>query len=103
MPQVKALHDKLRDRPFDVVGVSLDQDLEALAQYLADNEIAWVNLAGEETQEIARKYNVRGIPTMMLIDAEGKIVAVSHNLDELSGRIKKLLAEDGDEEKAASE
>jgi thiol-disulfide isomerase/thioredoxin len=96
MPKVKALHEKLRDRRFEIVGVSLDQDLEALAQYLAENQIPWVNLSGDETQEIAKKYNVRGIPTMMLIDAQGKIVAVSHNIDELSGRIDKLL-EDGPE------
>ncbi len=100
MPKVKALHEKLGDRPFDVVGVSLDQDLDALAQYLADNKIAWTNLAGEETQEIARKYNVRGIPTMMLVDTQGNIVAVSHNIEELSGRIDMLLK---DGEKAADE
>ena len=93
MPKVKALYEKLREKQFDVVGVSLDKDLDALGDYIAENQIAWVNLSGDETQELAKKYNVKGIPTMMLVDGEGKIVAVSHNIDELTRHIDKLLKE----------
>ena len=67
------------------------QRLLAIMDYLAENQIQWVNLAGEETQGLARKYNVKGIPTMMLVDAAGQIVAVSHNIDDLSARVDKLL------------
>ncbi|MCO6457178.1 MAG: TlpA family protein disulfide reductase, partial [Pirellulaceae bacterium] len=92
MPKVKELYEKHRDGPFDIVGISLDQDLDALAQYLDENKIEWTNLSGEDTQELAKKYGVRGIPTMMLVDAEGKIVAVSHNIDDLTGKLEELLA-----------
>jgi thiol-disulfide isomerase/thioredoxin len=92
MPNVKALHEKLRERGFDVVGVSLDEDQEALAAYLEENEIAWETLAGEGTQQLAEKYSVRGIPTMMLVDKDGKIAGVAHNVAALAPIAEKLLS-----------
>jgi len=92
MPHVKDLHEKLTDKGFDVVGVSLDEDQEALAAYLEENAIPWETLAGEGTQELAEKYGVRGIPTMMLVDKEGKIVGVAHNVEALAPLVEKLMA-----------
>jgi thioredoxin-related protein len=91
MPNVKALFEKHHDQGFEVVGVSLDQDQEALAQYLEENAIPWDTLAGEGTQDLAGKYGVRAIPTMMLVDKEGKIVGVAHNLAALTPQLEKLL------------
>ena len=92
MPHVKELYEKLHDRGFEVVGVSLDKDQEALTQYLEENAIAWETLAGDETHVLAEKYGVRGIPTMMLIDKAGKVLAVSHNLAALAPLVEKQLA-----------
>ncbi len=91
MPQVKALYEKYQGKGFDIVAISLDRDLDALAKYLKENNIPWTNLAGDATQELARKYGVRGIPTMMLIDQAGKVVDVSHNVAQLAPRIEPLL------------
>jgi thiol-disulfide isomerase/thioredoxin len=91
MPNVKAYYEKHKDRGFEVVGVSLDQDQEALAQYIEENQLPWETLAGEGTQPLAEKYGVRAIPTMMLVDKEGKIVGVAHNLAALAPLAEKLL------------
>jgi thiol-disulfide isomerase/thioredoxin len=91
MPNVKALAERLGPQGFEVVGVSLDEDQEALAAYLEENAIPWETLAGEGTQDLATKYSVRGIPTMMLVDREGKIVAVAHNVAALAPLAEKLL------------
>lgn len=93
MPHVKALYQELKDKGFEVVGVSLDEDQDALADYLKENAIPWTNLAGEETQGLASKYGVRGIPTMMLIDQDGNILGVSHNVAALAPKAKELLAD----------
>ena len=91
MPHVKALYEKYKAKGFDIVAVSLDRDLDALAQYLKENNIAWTNLAGDETQQLAKKYGVRGIPTMMLIDQTGKIIDVSNNVAKLAPQVEPLL------------
>ncbi|WP_425617795.1 redoxin family protein [Anatilimnocola sp. NA78] len=92
MPNVKALREKLKDKGFEIVGVSVDKDEEALATYLEENEIPWETLAGEAAGELATKYGVRGIPTMMLIDQKGNVVAVAHNVAALAPEAEKLLA-----------
>ncbi len=86
MPHVKALYEKLKQDGFDVVAVSLDRDLDAVAKYLDDNQIGWTNLVGEGTQELAQRYGVRGIPTMMLVDREGKVLAVEHQVAKLAAK-----------------
>ena len=91
MPNVKVFFEKNKDRGFEVVGVSLDKDQEALAQYIEENQIPWENLAGDDTQQLAEKYAVRAIPTMMLVDKTGKIVGVAHNLAALEPLAEKLL------------
>jgi len=89
--QLKTLHEQLRRRGFDVVAVSLDQDLEALAKYLQDNELPWANLVGEESAALAKRYGVVAIPTMFVVNAEGTVVAVGHQLEELRDDIEQLL------------
>ncbi len=91
MPHVKELYEKLHGQGFEVVGVSLDEDQAALAAYLEENEIRWETLAGEGTQDLAEKYSVRGIPTMMLVDKDGKIAGVAHNVAALAPLVEKLL------------
>ena len=86
----------MKDKGFEVVGISLDEDQDALADYLEENSIPWTNLAGEETQGLATKYGVRGIPTMMLIDQDGNILGVSHNVAALAPKAKELLADKGE-------
>ncbi|MGI8978726.1 MAG: TlpA family protein disulfide reductase [Pirellulaceae bacterium] len=92
MPHVKELYEKHSAQGFTVVGVSLDKDQEALAAYLAENQIPWENLAGDETKDLAQKYGVRGIPTMMAVGKDGKILGVSHNVGSLIPLIEKALA-----------
>ncbi len=91
MPHVKELYKKHKEAGFEVVGVSLDKDLEALAKYIDENEIPWENLAGDGTKQLAEKYGVRGIPTMMLVDQKGNIVAVTHKVGDLTADLEKLL------------
>jgi thiol-disulfide isomerase/thioredoxin len=91
MPHVKELYERLHDRGFEIVGISLDKDQEALEAFLAEHDIAWETLAGEETQGLAEKYGVRGIPTMMLVGKDGKVLGVSHNVAALIPLAEKEL------------
>jgi thiol-disulfide isomerase/thioredoxin len=91
LPNVVALREKLKDQGLEVVGVSVDKDLDALGQFLEEHKLPWETLAGEEAQDLADKYGIRGIPTMMVVDQEGIVVAVAHNSAALRPHIEKLL------------
>lgn len=91
MPHLQELYTSLHDKGLEVVGVSLDEDEDALNAYLTEHQIAWETLAGSDMQETATKLGIRGIPTMLLIDREGKVVAQGHNVQSLRGPLEKLL------------
>jgi thiol-disulfide isomerase/thioredoxin len=75
-----------------VVAVSLDRDLEAVEKYLAEHEIEWANLVGEDATQIAGKYGIRAIPTMLVVDAEGNVVAVGNKVSQIQAKVQQLLA-----------
>lgn len=91
MPEVKALHERLKDRGFDIVGISLDGNQAALAKYLEENAINWTNLVGKEVRDITKKYSIRSVPTMILVDRKGNVVTLTHKLAEVTPQIEKLL------------
>jgi thiol-disulfide isomerase/thioredoxin len=92
MPLVRALYDKYHARGLEVVGVSIDANREALRKYLDENEVPWVTLAGQGSQDLAAKYGIRGIPTMFLIDQQGNIVSQTHAVSGFAPQIDALLA-----------
>jgi thiol-disulfide isomerase/thioredoxin len=92
MPHVREFYEQHREAGLEVLGVSLDDDQEALADYLKENRLPWPTLAGDATQELAEKYKVQAIPTMMLVDRAGKVVGVAHSLDDLATKAEKLLS-----------
>jgi len=94
MPEIKGLYERFADRGFDVVAISLDRTEEALAKYLEENAIPWANLTGEEARDMATKHGVRGIPSLVLVDRGGVVVAVNNKVADLTPEIEKLLEND---------
>lgn len=89
-PHLQALA-KTSDK-LSVVAISLDRDLEAVEKYLDENQIEWTNLVGEGATQIATKYGIRAIPTMLVVDAEGNVVAVGNSVAQIQARVQALLA-----------
>ena len=76
IPNVKAQYAKYKDRGFDVVSISIDKDEAAWKKAVKEEQLEWPNF---RSQEVADLYKVNAVPTMYLIDAEGKIVADGNN------------------------
>lgn len=90
MPKVKKVYDKYKDKGFDILGISLDTDETKLREYLKKNDIAWRQVYSGEgwNSPVSQKYGIFGIPTVWLIDKDGKLI--SHNA---RGKLDKLVAE----------
>lgn len=106
LPNVKENYAKYHDKGFEVVGISLDQDRDALEQFLKTEEIPWVNLFeepkdGEEQarQPTADYYGITGIPTAILLDKEGKAVSLHARGEALGELLEKLLGDAEPEKK----
>ncbi len=105
-PMIKAAYEKYRDQGFEVVGVCCDDNPDALAPFIEKHKITWEHIVTPDAQAMASKYGIRGFPTMLLIDQEGKVVDSGHDINRFLKKTEELLkgeedAKEGEAEKAA--
>ncbi len=92
IPKLEALYEDYHDRGFEIVAISIDQDRSALERFLEERPLPWIVLHdarnGEEAS-MAEYYGIMSIPTMILVDEEGRAVSLRARGAELD----RLLAE----------
>ena len=89
IPHVKKYYELYHDRGFDVVGISLDHSRQALVNFLERENLPWVTLYDDKaggSHPMATYYGVAAIPTVILVDKEGKVVSLQARGAEL-GRL----------------
>lgn len=94
IPNVRQHYELYHDQGFDVVGISLDRRRLALEQFLEAEEIPWTTLheAGSGgAHPTAEYYGITGIPTVILVDQEGKVVSLNARGSQLSRQLARLL------------
>lgn len=77
MPNVVAAYQKYHELGFEVIGVSLDKDEDALKRFVKENKMIWPQFFDGQgwRNALATKYGIQSIPATFLIDGDGKIVA----------------------------
>jgi len=94
MPNVKAVYEKYHDKGFDIIGVSLDRSVEPLNEYIEENHIPWPNIFdADQSSSLADQFAITSIPSIFIVDKEGKIAAVNARGPELEKEVAKLLSE----------
>ncbi|QDT14974.1 trypsin-like peptidase domain-containing protein [Alienimonas californiensis] len=94
-PQERVLAKKYEDRPFVILGVNGD-DPDRLREIREDGSVTWRTWADGPGGAISERYRVSSLPTLFLIDADGRIAekyegAPDH--EELVARIEELVKE----------
>ncbi len=95
-PHERSLVKRLADEPFALIGVNSDKDKEALKQVLVDESITWRSFwNGPEgtSGPIAAAWNVRGWPTIYVMDHEGVIRYKGVRGEAMDKAVDTLLAE----------
>jgi thiol-disulfide isomerase/thioredoxin len=94
IPNLKRLYATYHQRGFDIVGISLDRNPNALTAYLKQQEIPWVTLyeqGGGGSHPVAKQYGISAIPTMFFVDKEGKVVSLQARGLELRNLLEQHL------------
>ncbi|MBQ8099282.1 MAG: TlpA family protein disulfide reductase [Bacteroidaceae bacterium] len=93
MPNVVKAYKIFKEKGLEIVGISLDNNLEAWKKAIKDDGITWPQMSDLQgwKSAAATLYGVSSIPSTILIDAEGKIVAKNLRGDELNAKISELL------------
>ncbi|RHR73867.1 TlpA disulfide reductase family protein [Odoribacter sp. AF15-53] len=77
VPNVKKVYDKYHDKGFEILSVSLDDKKDNWTNAIEKYDLNWVHVSSLQGWDcpVAKLYNVSGVPAMLLIDKEGKIIA----------------------------
>lgn len=101
LPGVKKVFDEYHEKGFEIVGVSLDQDKDALKNFVEENEMPWPQIIHESEKSrgfshpLAEKYKVEGIPRMILVGKDGNVVASSLRGEEhIRSAVKRELSKE---------
>lgn len=110
-PNMLTNYRKYKDKGFEIVGVSLDDDREALKVFLDESEGHWIILHDEGGENPATEYYaIQGIPTMFLLDEQGVVISnaargaeLTRLLEERFGKVELPAEEEGEKEKSSEE
>lgn len=94
IPKVKQLYSRYDRDAFTVLSVSLDQNKADWEKAMKDEEMPWPQLGingQEQLMAVGRSYNITGIPRLILLDPEGKIVFSGHDAEALRIAVEKFL------------
>lgn len=97
LPEVLAIHDAYHDAGFEIIGVSLDLSETELQDFVAAKGIPWLQLLPSKKKErgwshpLVGQFNVDGIPRMMLIGKDGKMISDEIYPDELDAAVSQAL------------
>ena|SRR5215472_13910186 len=74
-PQERSLVKKMESKPFVLLGINSDQSKNALKETIEKEKMTWRSWfdGGGTSGPIASKWNVRGWPTLYVVDADGVI------------------------------
>jgi peroxiredoxin len=91
-PNVVANYNTYKDKGFDILGVSLDDDRDAWLQAIEDDKLTWSHVSDLQGWKCAPAdlYFVRSIPHSVLIDPDGKIVAKNLRGEELGEKLAEI-------------
>jgi peroxiredoxin len=93
LPLLSALEAKYGKRGFTILGISLDSSPQPLMAYLKANPLHWEQIyePGGLDSRLANELGILTLPTMLLVDRQGKVINRGTHAAELDGELKNLL------------
>ena len=78
---------------FSIIGVNLDSSLQKMGAYLAESRLPWPQIfeEGGLDSRPANELGILTLPTMILVDQQGKVVNRNIHVAELDRELKKLI------------
>ena len=93
MPNVVKLYKECKGKNFEIVGVSLDQKRDAWLNAVEKNKMKWIQVSDLKSWATApvKLCNVSAVPYTVLIDPQGKVIALELRGEELISKVKEVL------------
>lgn len=83
---IRRLAQTYQHRGFQIVGLALDEDHQAVQQFAKRNGIEWPLLAGTAARDWALRAGIDQ-PALLVVDADGRLTAVGQSCDEIQASV----------------
>lgn len=79
IPEIKRLYETYKDKGLEVIFINIKEPQRNVSRLIKEKNISY-KVSLDLNAEVARKYNIRKVPTNFIIDLNGNIVFTSHML-----------------------
>ena len=108
IPKLKAIYEKHKGEGFEIVGMNVEtigddaapdattakESAAHAKQIITSRNVSWTVATSETAVPVATKtFGVESLPTKILIDKDGKVLAAIGEKDDLAGIVEQLLSE----------
>ena len=92
-PNVVEVYKEYHEKGFDILGVSLDMKKENWIKAIEDDGLIWHNVSDLKywNNEAAQDYAISSIPSNLLIDENGIIIAKNLRGEDLRKKVEEIL------------
>ena len=93
LPEMKKLHNNYDLMGVEFIGISFDSDPAVLQQFLDKEQIRWRVLSEVKqwkNTQMSKDYHVNWIPTMYLLDTEGRVLLATVEINKLKAKLAEL-------------
>lgn len=97
-PNVVALYNDYKDKGFEIIGVSFDEDRQKWIDAIHDDNLDWPHVSDLKGWGSAagKLYGINSIPATVLLDKEGVIIAKNLRGEALRKKLEELYAAEGE-------
>lgn len=94
-PRFIEIYEQYKDKGFEIVSISLDDDAETWMRAVTKDQLTWLQLSDLRGQqnEVALLYGVQAIPANFMISPEGIILDKNLKSEDLDTKLKRLFAQ----------
>lgn len=91
MPRLRAMYDSLKRMDTEIIGISRNDKPEKMAEAMRRYDMVWPVFCNTNSRE-AYSYGIVTIPSLILIDPDGVVVATGTTCNGFLGKIRRAQA-----------
>jgi thiol-disulfide isomerase/thioredoxin len=94
IPNILANYQKYRSAGFEVIAISVDEDLRELASFVKQEAPPWVVLADKHPNNkvsMGNQFGISSIPTVILVGPDGKVLDIDCRGPKLGQRLFEIF------------
>ena len=93
LPEMKKLYSQYDIQGVEFIGISFDTEPEVLQNFMDKEQIRWrviSEMKKMKETKMAKEYHIQWIPTMYLLDTEGRIMLATVEINKLKDKLREL-------------